>query len=395
MTSEYKVAYYIRKSIQHLPPVVRLFGELPGPVLVSERAVADHIEKKYPELAKQLVYCERVRHAKAYVKKHGIRVVIYPAFKSLGRVLGVEIFHGGMSDKRYLETSLISLYDLVLFPGEKSRDKVAKVDLLKWVLEWKVIGYPKFDPLIDKTLSYEPVFDNGNPTVLYAPTWISETRTGAAEGEHRHSPHGESSLPRWGVPIIEQLPEGVNLIIKPHNKIFPAGQHFHDALDERIEALGLQDRARVVYDDNILPYMDQTDVFISDISSACYEWFHFDRPILYANPAPEHYRPSDDISSNTYAWQAGDVIGEEGQIGRMITENLERDPHRAKRNEIFRYTVFQPDGNATRRQADAIRELYDRHRDTPYATFFRRWRFKHLWRKFLVKVVLGRGLILD
>ena len=67
-------------------------------------------------------------------------------------------------------------------------------------------------------------------------------------------------------------------------------------------------------EDNILPFMAQADLMISDISTACYEWFHFDKPIVYANPAPGKYQPSDDIGSNTYAWQAGDVINQAEDI---------------------------------------------------------------------------------
>ncbi|MFT4542978.1 MAG: hypothetical protein ACI841_004297 [Planctomycetota bacterium] len=394
MTEQLDIAYYIRSNIQHLPPVLRLQEELPGPILTADPNVVELIKRKYPEHAARLVFLKRTWQAKSYVRRNKIRILIYPAFKNLNRGLSVEIFHGGLSDKRYLETSLITLYDLVLFPGQKSADKVEKADLLHRVKAWEIIGYPKFDPLVDRSLQYEPVFSNGMPTVLYAPTWISETRPCAEQEKFRFSQHGESSIPRWGKKIVQCLPEGVNLIIKFHSRVHgEAGRKLHDEIEQSIVENGLKDRARVVFDDNILPYMDQSAIMISDISSACYEWFHFDRPILFANPSPEHYRPVDDITKNTYAWQAGDVINEEPDIARLIEKNLAQDDHRAKRNEIFHYSVFSPDGNATKRQADAIRKLSRRYEAMPFWRFHVMTRARHFWRKLVVRFVLGRGII--
>jgi len=123
-------------------------------------------------------------------------------------------------------------------------------------------------------------------------------------------------------------------------------------------------------------------IMISDISTACYEWFHFDKPIVFANPAPEHYHVSSDIGSNTYAWQAGDVINKKEDILTHIENNLAADLYKTKRNEIFEYTVadlyktkrneifeytvFQPDGHASERQAESIIEYYNRFEKVPY-----------------------------
>jgi CDP-glycerol glycerophosphotransferase (TagB/SpsB family) len=133
-----------------------------------------------------------------------------------------------------------------------------------------------------------------------------------------------------------------------------------------IEQLGAGDHVITNSDDNILPFMAQADLMISDISTACYEWFHFDKPIVFANPAPNKYQPSDNIGSNTYAWQAGDVINAEDDILRLVNQNIEDDSYRDIRNRIFNYTVFKPDGNASQRQAEAIIEFYNRYENTNY-----------------------------
>ena len=116
---------------------------------------------------------------------------------------------------------------------------------------------------------------------------------------------------------------------------------------------------------------------ISDISSACYEWFHFDRPIVYANPSPENYRPVNDISANTFAWQAGDVLYKFEDILPVLTRNLEEDIHKETRNEIFNYSIFSPDGKATQRQAKKILELYKSTLRIPYWLISLSMRIRH------------------
>ncbi|KGJ89292.1 CDP-glycerol glycerophosphotransferase family protein [Thalassotalea sp. ND16A] len=383
-----KVAYYVNDNIQHFPPVYRLQTKFPGPIIVRGRKILEYIHKTYPEIAERTFFIRNRQKAKQFLKKHQMRIVVYPAFQSLNFGLSVEIFHGGLSDKRYLENAFISMYDLVLFPGEKSRDKVAKAELLDSVVNYEIVGYPKFDPLINDSLEYQPLFTNGKPTVLYAPTWISMAKEGAKQ--HRFSLYGESSLPLWGVNLLKHMPESVNFIVKFHSLVHENGNSVNKQMEDYVKQHGLEHRIKILYADNILQYMDQADVMISDISSACYEWFHFNRPIIYANPAPVHYKPSDDISSNTFAWQAGDVINSEDDIATLINNNLNADPHQEMRKKIFHYSIFQPDGHATERQADAIAKLLHQHESVPYQQFVRTSSLKHLWRNLKMNVFLKR-----
>jgi len=388
--SEYNVAYYVNNNIQHFPPVNQLQAALPGLILVRGEKILDFIRTRYPEYSDRTYLVLHSYQGQELLRRHRVRLVIYTAFQNLNRGLAVEIFHGGLSDKRYLENARIARYDLVLFPGEKSRDKVENAKLLDKVINWKIIGYPKFDPLRNNTLKYTPVFDNGKPTILYAPTWISITKPGATG--HRHSQHGESSLPLWGVNLLENVPSNTNLIIKFHCLVHEGGDTIHNEMEKYVKDNDLGHRIRFLYDDNILQYMAQSEIMISDISSACYEWFHFDRPIIFANPAPGHYEVADDISANTYAWQTGDVINKVEDINRLIEKNLDTDEYREKRNEIFNYSLYKPDGNATQRQSDAIKKLYDDSRHIPFRWFWIKMMFKHFGRIIYVNLIVKRLL---
>jgi CDP-glycerol glycerophosphotransferase (TagB/SpsB family) len=377
MNQSYKIGYYLVTDIQHIPPVVRLYPHLGGIVFTKKKKIYDHLMQKYGNLGIQAYHCTSEMEIQKLIVKHRIRLMIYPSYHVLFRGKAVEIFHGGLSDKNYVESVKILVYDLVLFPGEKTKDKVAQSGYLKDVPQWKVVGYPKFDPLINNTLQVTPLFDNGRKTILYAPTWISQN---VQMKMIKFSAHGESSLERWAREIIKAVHQKYNLIIKYHSRIYRKPGDIYDQIDKLIVELGAQEYVKVRIDDNILPFMYQADMMISDISTACYEWFHFDRPIIFANPAPEHYKVSSDIGSNTFAWQAGDVINDAKDILPMIEKNLDEDVYRQKRNEIFNYTVFQPDGHATQRQAQAIIDFYQKYEHQPYwwllltSYLFRRFR---------------------
>lgn len=381
---EYKIGYYLVTDIQHIPPVIRLYPHLGGVVFTKNQKIYEQINTKYKDQNIKVLLCKSRKEINKLIREYKIRVMIYPSYHVLYGGKAIEIFHGGLSDKNYVESVKVLVYDYVLFPGEKTKDKVKRSGYLKHVPEWKIVGYPKFDPLIGKTLKYDKLFNNDKKTVLYAPTWISQN---VKFKMIKFSPHGESSLEVWAKEIVKALHNDYNLIIKYHSRIYKKAGGIYDQINKLVAELGAEDRVKIRLDDNILQYMDEADLMISDISTACYEWFHFDRPIVFANPAPDHYKISDDIGSNTYAWQAGDVINKQEDILAHVKRNLVEDIHRKKRNEIFNYTVFQPDGHASERQAEAIIEFYKRYEKLPYwwlmLTTYNYRRIRRSWSKSL------------
>lgn len=363
MGNELKIAYYLATDLQHIPPVIRLLPYIGGIIVTKNPDIYKHLKEKYPDIQCPIYLVKSHFAAQRMIVKKGIRVVVYPGFTTIYRGKSVQIFHGGLSDKNYVESLKILLYNLVLFPGEKTKDKVEKSGYLKFIKHWKIVGYPKFDPLVNNTLDVQPIFNNGRKTILYAPTWVSNIKKSEII---RFSKFGESSINIWAKDIIKELSKDYNLIIKYHSRLNREKGDIYEQIDQLIKELGVESTVVTRIDDNILPYMHQADLMISDISTACYEWFHFNRPIIYANPAPGKYYPSNNISENTYAWQAGDVINNTKDIHQFVSENLGHDKYKDIRNKLFEYTVFQPDGKATERQAQAIIDFYHKYEKTPY-----------------------------
>jgi len=377
------IGYFISSNIQHIPPVIQLYPLLKGTLITTNKEVYDLVQKKYAELNISILYFKKIQDARKEARRLQLRVIIHTGFRLLNCGKAVQIFHGGLSDKRYLECARLICYDLVLFPGQKSHDKVALATTLPWIKEWHMVGYPKFDPVINGEHEVAKLFDNDKKTVLYAPTWVSQlTRMKIGE----RSEFGESSLHIWSIAIIEQLANKYNLILKFHSNMDRGKTSIYEEIATLIKEKNLSDTVKTIVDDNIVPYMAASDLMISDISSVCYEWLHFDKPILFANPAPGQYKVGSKITDNTYVWQTGEVIDEPEQISYLVDQELERDTKSAIRKRIFDYAVFQADGHATERQADYIKALYQKVEKKNWPLFYIMCFVKLRLKRFLASI---------
>jgi hypothetical protein len=357
------IGYFITSNIQHLPPIIQLFPVLGGILITTNQDVYSQVIGKYADLHIPVILCSSLTEARKTARRKKLRLMIYTSFHLLYCGPAVQIFHGGLSDKRYLESARLISYDLVLFPGQKAVDKVRLATTLSWIKNWKLVGYPKFDPYINQQSVRPEYFENKRKTILYAPTWVSEV-TRMKPGQR--SLYGESSLTRWSVELIRQLAPEYNLIFKFHSRLLSGKLDIYEKIDLAISEGDFHRVVKTVVDDNILPYMEASDLMISDISSVSYEWLHFDKPILFANPAPGQYRKGQVITDNTYVWQAGEVIDRTEDIKPLVDDALQNDGKRDIRNELFRYAIFQADGRATERQVAAILDLYESIRSQPW-----------------------------
>ncbi|RKZ04971.1 hypothetical protein DRQ21_01165 [Candidatus Fermentibacteria bacterium] len=356
MPGNYRIAYWLRTDIQHFAHVQHIYESLGGVILTKNPDIYSHLRDRHPELNDDLVLVKNSTEAKKLMNRLDTKIVVYTGFQLIFWGYSIQVFHGA-SDKHYLlNHKRILLYDLLLLPGKKHMEKIAGAYRLKHPERFKVVGYPKFDKLVSGIISKKPLFSNGRPTILYAPTWITQ----GSGSRLKFSEHGESSLPLWGTKLIKSISPRWNLIIKYHSRIYESHGDIYDSIDRCIADLKAEDHVKVVIDSNITEYMNQADLMISDISAVCYEWFHTGRPIVFANPSPEHYRPSDDQLSNTYSWQAGDVLYAEEDIVPVIQRNLASDNHADIRKKLLEHSFYKPDGHAGERQLAEIVKLYEK-----------------------------------
>ena len=69
---------------------------------------------------------------------------------------------------------------------------------------------------------------------------------------------------------------------------------------------------------------------------------------------------------------------------------MQEDVYQEKRNEIFHYSIFQPDGYAVERQGDAIAKLLTQHETTSYRWFRLKCAVRNFWRNLYLNIVLKR-----
>ncbi len=359
MKNPCSIAYWLRTDPQHWEHIKSIYYRLGGFVITKNTGIYEYLRQNRLLPVEDLVLVRNSSEARRFLFRNKIKIVVYTGFQYIFWGYSVQVFHGS-SDKDYLLTgNRVLLYDLLLLPGMKHYRKITSAYDLKDRSRLKLVGYPKFDKLVRGELTDRPLFDNGKPVLLYAPTWISET----SGSKLVFSPHGESSLLLWGEKLVRAIGQRWNLIIKYHSRINPNETSIYERIERCIDEAGVRDSVKVVWDSSIVEYMNQADVMISDISAVCYEWMHTGRPIVFANPSPENYFPSTDPMSNTYAWQAGDVLYREEDIVPTIERNLAVDSHREKRQRLLEETFYKPDGRAGERQAAEIVILHERIRN--------------------------------
>ncbi|MCK5096845.1 MAG: CDP-glycerol glycerophosphotransferase family protein, partial [Desulfobacteraceae bacterium] len=134
--------------------------------------------------------------------------------------------------------------------------------------------------------------------------------------------------------------------------------------------LDAKEHVKLIIDDNIVEYMAQSELVITDISSVAYEWFHFDKPILFINPEPGYFKKSDDIFANSFSWQAGDVVENGDELLQYVEKNLISDEYSKPRNKLLHYTVHKPDGKALDRQVKHVLKLYKKYEKKSYLWYF-------------------------
>ncbi|MCP3898435.1 MAG: hypothetical protein GY707_01725 [Desulfobacteraceae bacterium] len=378
---KYKIGYYTSANIQHLTPLLLLYSHLGGVFYIyKNKDTYQYLREKYKHLSINIYFSDSIKDIKIAIRQNRIRLMIYSDYSELNLVKSIQVFHE-CGDKNYSEHPEIVKYDLLFLAGEKIKDKLDQLGILKKLPKWEMTGYPKLDPVMSDKLvgTRKKVFDNSRKTILYAPTMLKE----------RENEYEKSSVPLWTKKIIASLYTNYNIIIKYHGIIKRRSQNIYKQIDSLILELNAEENVRLIIDDNIVEYMVQSDLVITDISSVAYEWFHFDKPILFVNPIPGYFKKSDDIFSNSFSWNGGDLLEDEDELLQYVGKNLTTDEYKKARNDLYSYTIHNPDGKALDRQIKQVLKLYKKYEKQSYLWFFIKCyllkRLKHVKYKLMLR----------
>ncbi len=337
------ILYYVNNSIHQIPSFIYIALETGGKVLTDGKDSYALIKRDFPQI--DVEFIESLDAIRERANELQPEAIVQPDFwvNHLFAECGgkqVQVFHG-LSDKKYGRSKKVLLYDLVLLPGKKEEDAYRTMGILD-KMKYQTVGYPKLDRVFQGKINQEEQriklgLDPDKTTVLYAPTWNDRT--------------GNTSYPKFGVEVLNQVPSDINLVVKLHPNTKSYDKKYYPILKEI--AAKKDNILFIDYAADIIPIMATADLLIGDISSVTHEFMAFQRPLVFLDSGFHLFQRK----ARTWIWQAGDVIKKKGQVWPTVLERLEHPEEYADiRQEILEYIFYKPDGNAAKRAAQAILE---------------------------------------
>ena len=120
-----------------------------------------------------------------------------------------------------------------------------------------------YDNLAEKDIFSK--FDRKRPTILYAPTWVDSEKN--------------TTIFDVGLSVIDQLPDGYNLILKVHPWLVHHNPGFITYLEERYKEK--KNVVVLVLYPLVFPILKRTDIYLGDFSSIGYDFLYYDRPMFF------------------------------------------------------------------------------------------------------------------
>lgn len=258
-------------------------------------------------------------------------------------------FPHGAGDRSIGFSPEISLFDYVLLPGEKTRDRMLAAGVIR-PDNYRIVGYPKFEAYAKR--SPVKLFDNDRPTVLY-------------------NPHFDPLLSSWfrfGEQILDFFAQqnDYNLIFAPHvmlfqRKILASVEHrmlrFRQRIAPRFAALDhihIDTGSTRSVD---MTYTNAADIYLGDVSSQIYEFIQKPRPAIFLNSHGADWRDN----PNYEHWNFGPVLDDIAELGPTLNDvSPLSDQFREAQTRAFAYSFdIDTDRPPSQRAALAIAEFLD------------------------------------
>jgi hypothetical protein len=258
----------------------------------------------------------------------------------------VGLFHACWSGKTVYVDKVYNNFDYRIVNSEFEKIQILCHDpdaLDKLV----VLGYSKLDFLKENTIHRETFLqkiglDPNKKTVLYAPTFYP------------------SSIMKIPESFPKELNE-YNVIVKPHSFTYMRDKYTKDV--ERMQAWNVHENVFLadVSEVSIIPFMQVSDVLISDVSAVIYEFAALDKPVIvnrflhtrwYYKFVKRKLMERID-HHNFHLFQVGDNAFSYQDMLHFINENI-TDPakHQTKRQAMVNYVVGDCQNNISEKIVD-------------------------------------------
>lgn len=241
-------------------------------------------------------------------------------------------------------------FDFVLVAGHKSERRLLAAGNIRKG-HYAVNGYVKLDLMGRLRQGRAPLFDNGRPTVLYAP----------------HFRHALSSWPRHGKAVIEAFrqQDRYNLVFAPHIRLFRYATRRHK---RQIQSLAEPGKILIDLDSERLVDMTYTggaDVYLGDVSSQVYEFLAEPRPCVFLNSHGVTWQQNPDYRF----WHLGEVIDDPSQVLAAVDRSFAaHEKYVDEQRAALADSVGGDPAGAAQRGAIAISEFLESRSRTPGVT---------------------------
>lgn len=321
---------YAINHIDHLAVIAYIMN---GPIISDTKNLDTNIRKYYPQV--KPLYIHFHQKILEYLASHHDRIFfsVAPYRKDLSPIL--EAFFGrkmafwycphGNSDKTLKH---YRMQDYALIYGNQMEERLKNEGHIKSLKTYirtgniRVTFYYEFkdfyDDLVEKEVFSQ--FAKKQTTYLYAPTWQ----------DFEYS----SSLFEVSIPLIEQLPNSINLIFKMHPWLEHHQPGYVNLIKEKY-----QSRPNIVVLCQyplVLPILERTDLYLGDFSSIGYDFLRYNRPMFFFDPKKRARIRKNDQQLHT----CGMLIpnNQYSSIFSFIDKRLDQQNNLSKiRSELYSY----------------------------------------------------------
>jgi hypothetical protein len=227
-------------------------------------------------------------------------------------------------------------FGLTLLPGQKYLERVLQSQDAA-CSHYVVSGCAKFEA-VEKLTPHPPkLFNNDNPTVVYAP----------------HFDQKVSSWSKMGIDILDYFRTHThyNLIFAPHVVLFKRARRHKAHLPKRFV-----DTDTMMFDTGSqrsvdMSYMRAADIYLGDASSQVYEFLDQARPCIFADAHHTNWQ-----DNNFYQhWKFGDVVQNIAGLEQALEQAHDRHAHYAPvQSQMFNYSFSKNDTPVSERGANLI-----------------------------------------
>lgn len=268
-------------SVNHLDHLAVVAYAMGGPMVCDTEYLHETIQKYYPQVKplyihfhQQIIEYLALHHQRIFFSVAPYRRDLSPMLEAFyGKVMEFWYCPHGNSDKT-LEH--YALQNRALIYGDQMEKRLQDEEHGKQLIACVRTGNLRvpfyemhrefYDDLVEKEVFSQ--FTKKQTTYLYAPTWQDFEQS--------------SSLFDVSLPLIDQLPDSINLIVKMH----PWLEH-HQAGHVHLIKERYGHRPNVVVLSMyplVMPILERIDLYIGDFSSIGYDFLRYNRPMFFFDP---------------------------------------------------------------------------------------------------------------